>query len=961
MVNARRHCSRRSYRPVAAVVFFSLACLAGVASAGQADASIYGLVTDESGAVLPGVTVTVTSPALQVRIVSAVTAADGEYRVTPLPIGIYQVEYALQGFQTVRQEGIRLTVGFAARLDVKMHVGSLAETVTVTAAAPVVDVTQTAHTTVLTREVLESTPTGRAGVSTLLAQVPGTRALLDIGGSSFNTDPSVSSFGQPGEPQSALEGVITRFAAYWNYLTVDEVQATTVGSGAEVETRGVQINAITKSGGNQFHGEAGLSAAGGPIQSDNVTAELKAQGITSGGNKVQYRNDVYADLGGRIKRDKLWFYAAWRETREASEVLDAPPKPDGSPAQSIQTARYFTDKITYQMNPGNRLIGFYAWSYKGNIGAVSRFVPWASRTVQHNNQDLAKGEWQALKGNWLVMSAQYGYWGHAAGRLRNENSAPGTVRTQDITTQYVTGPSTRAGQLNYQNMNDVRLKATMFRPNMFIGDHEFKTGFSNTHTDFGRWYPVSDDLPVPNYRLRFQNGAPIELEVPNYPNNPKVVHQYTGFFIQDRWTMARRLTLNLGIRHARDHGYAAAACREAALPPAHLVFPAQCFPETGYPVFKPWDPRINAAFDLTGDGKTVVKAGWSAFSHQNFVEDMIPLDPNTPGTARYRWRDLNGNRDYDPGEVNLDPTGPDFITQSIVLGVANPGLIAPSMNEFMVSVERQLRRNLAVRVLGLYSHNVNNFRQEEVLRPYEAYNIPITRPDPGPDASLGTADDPGVNITYYEYARSLVGQQFERTRYINDPRIDQTFKSFELAVNKQYARGWQLSAAHTATKKHVPFFVGTMITEIDSLTEGARTNPNAEINSTDSTWEWNSRISGSYQFPYGIRFGANYQIRSGRPFARTHLFTGGQTIPSIVLNAEPFGARRLSNIHIVDLRAEKTFNIGAGRRVITRLNLFNALNASTVTSLNSRSGANFLRPSAIIRPRIAELSASFSF
>ena len=268
------------------------------------------------------------------------------------------------------------------------------------------------------------TPTGRAGVTTLLAQVPGTRALLDVGGSSFNTDVSVSSFGQPGEPQSALEGVITRFAAYWNYLTVDEVQATTVGSGAEVETRGVQINAITKSGGNQPHGEAGFGGGGGALQSDNVTDELKAQGITSGGNQVEYRYDVYGDLGGRIKRDKLWFYAAARETKEVSEVFDAAPKPDGSPAQSTQTARYFTDKITYQPSQGNRIIGFYAWSYKGNVGAISQFVPWDSRTVQHNNQDLAKGEWQMVKGKGLVMSAQYAYWGHAAPTTEKRKHRP---------------------------------------------------------------------------------------------------------------------------------------------------------------------------------------------------------------------------------------------------------------------------------------------------------------------------------------------------------------------------------------------------------------------------------------------------------------------------------------------------------------------------------------------------------
>src|SRR6185503_8297326 len=157
MVNGSRRLSR-------AHLFFVTIVLLGVAwpdlaVAGQADASIYGLVTDESGAVLPGVTVSVTSPALQVRTVTAVSAADGAFRITPLPIGVYQVEATLQGFQTVRQEGIRLSVGFAARVDVKMHVGNLEETVTVTAASPIVDVTQTSHTTTLTKEVLELTPT----------------------------------------------------------------------------------------------------------------------------------------------------------------------------------------------------------------------------------------------------------------------------------------------------------------------------------------------------------------------------------------------------------------------------------------------------------------------------------------------------------------------------------------------------------------------------------------------------------------------------------------------------------------------------------------------------------------------------------------------------------------------------------------------------------------------------------
>jgi hypothetical protein len=247
MVNGGRHGSRFWHRLAAVVVFLNLVPLADVARAGQADASIYGLVTDESGAVLPGVTVTVSSPALQVRTISAVTAADGEYRLPSLPIGLYQVEYALQGFQTVRREEIRLTVGFAARLDVRMHVGNLEETVTVTAASPIVDVTQTSHSTTLTREVLELTPTGRAGLTTLLAQVPGTRALLDVGGSSFNTDVSVSSFGQPGEPQSATS---------W---TFGPKKRLTSGAGRRVITRANLFNALNGSTVTSLNTRSGAS------------------------------------------------------------------------------------------------------------------------------------------------------------------------------------------------------------------------------------------------------------------------------------------------------------------------------------------------------------------------------------------------------------------------------------------------------------------------------------------------------------------------------------------------------------------------------------------------------------------------------------------------------------------------------------------------------------------------------
>jgi hypothetical protein len=179
-----------SRSPISCAAILCLMMFAGSVITGQEAAGIIGQVTDESGAVLPGVTVTVTGPALQIPSVVAVSDQRGEYRLVPLPIGTYTVEYTLPGFQTVRREGIRLTVGFTAKIDIGLKVGSLAETITVSGATPVVDVRSTTATTQLTRETIELLPSSRNGIVSILAQAPGVRTLRDIGGSSLNTVPT---------------------------------------------------------------------------------------------------------------------------------------------------------------------------------------------------------------------------------------------------------------------------------------------------------------------------------------------------------------------------------------------------------------------------------------------------------------------------------------------------------------------------------------------------------------------------------------------------------------------------------------------------------------------------------------------------------------------------------------------------------------------------------------------------
>ncbi len=378
----------------------------------QDAAGIFGQVADESGAVLPGVTITVTSPALQVPSVVSVSDERGDYRVAPLPIGTYTIEYSLSGFQTVRREGVRLSVGFTARIDVPMQVGSLQETVTVSGAAPVVDTTSTAATTQFTRETIELLPTSRNGIVSLLAQAPGVRTLRDVGGSSLNQVPTYRVFGQAGEAYSTLEGVQTSSlqassgqANYWDYTTLEEASVRTLGNSAEVPSRGVNLTAIVKSGGNAFHGSTSYNKTGPEFQSDNIDSKLAAQGIT-GGTRLSDRYSVSSDLGGRIIRDKLWFYTAGRRQTDDQQPLNT-FMPDGSPAIAKELAWFATAKLSYQMSQANRFVGFYQYNHKYDTSTLSQFTPWEFRGGIMTPSRTGKVEWQRVYGSSFVTSFQY--------------------------------------------------------------------------------------------------------------------------------------------------------------------------------------------------------------------------------------------------------------------------------------------------------------------------------------------------------------------------------------------------------------------------------------------------------------------------------------------------------------------------------------------------------------------------
>jgi len=931
------------------------------AMAAQAQgASIIGVVTDESGAILPGVTVTATSPSLQVPEVTDVTNERGEYRLSPLPIGLYQVAYSLSGFQGMRREGIQLTIGFVAKLDIVLKVGSLEETVTVSGVSPIVDVTSTGTSrTSFTKETLEVNPSGRNGLIALLGQAPGVRTNLDVGGNTINSTPVFKAFGQDGEPWETLEGVSTasvngnQAGVYWDYATLEEANIQASGNNADIPTRGISLIGIVKSGGNDFHGGAVWAQTSKDFQSNNIDDELRAQGITEG-NPILKRRDDSGELGGRVVRDKLWFYGSARERIDNAQVLGA-FRPDGSPSVEENRQWFLSGKLSYQASKSNKLIGFYEHSRKHlQTGGSATILPEAGYD-QFQFGRVTKIEWQSVRGSSLVTTLQTGLWQWGATYTGIGSHDPDKTwgskapATTDQVTLLQTGLAPNAGNLPGEKKYHTKGALTWYRPGMFYGNHEFKSGFDYTDHDLSRRW-INRPESAGNYQLVFANGVPLQFNAWNYPLTPHNVSHYLGIYGTDSWSVTSRLTFDFGVRYAHDNGFVPEGCSENG-----AFSTAQCFARVQFNIWNTFAPRVHAAWDITGDGKTVLKGGWGRFDQmRKQTPEVTSANQINMRTTTYRWNDRNGDKLYQAGEVNLDPNGPDFVSiTGTTTGVVNPNEKEPKLDEFSAALERQIGPEIAVRVTGVYSNTKNAYKLANGLRPASVYNIPITNPDPGPDGRAGTADDPGVNITYWDYPAAYAGAKFEQQMLIN---VDapKEFTSYELAMAKRMSHNWQALVAYSSTSKNWRFPAGGSPSNI------AADNPNADQFVNDQTREWSLKGSGAYFFPARLMASAQYELRSGEPFSRTVRFTGGRQIPNITMPVEELGTRRYPSIALLSLRVQKGFRFGV-HDFTARLNMYNALNSNVVTSQTVLSGANFLRPTAILAPRILELSATYGF
>ncbi len=330
------------------VVLALVMALAIPAWAQQQTGSISGRAEDASGAALPGVSVSIASDNLIGGARSAVTDGQGVYRFTLLPGGRYTVKFELSGFGTLNIEGVNLSAGGAATVNGKLDLATIQESVTVTSQSPTIDLESSKIAVNWDQQKLDELPYSRS-LTGLVSLIPGLYATsLDVGGSSFGTGsgPAARTFGRAGGGVVSYDGMIWD-QTYGDFGTYEEAQITTAAKGADSMNPGLTMNLVVKSGSNTFRGLASANYQSGDFQSNNVTPELLAKGYAPGTNKFTKLQDYYGELGGRILRDRLWFYVSHRDASSGNFIPGFVRLSDREQVEFYTKLQDPTAKITY--------------------------------------------------------------------------------------------------------------------------------------------------------------------------------------------------------------------------------------------------------------------------------------------------------------------------------------------------------------------------------------------------------------------------------------------------------------------------------------------------------------------------------------------------------------------------------------------------------------------------------------
>jgi hypothetical protein len=957
----------------------ALLATVGASEAQDFRGRLNGIVTDDTGAVLPGVTVTATGPAL-IQPQVQVTGEDGQYRFIAMPPGLYDITFELPGFQTIKREGIRVVINQTLSVDQQMQVATLQETVTVTGSSPIVDTSSTQVGTNFTKELLTEIPNAR-DIWAAMAQAPGLQmSSYDVGGSRTGTQTGFLSYGFGDQSQTKMEGIDTTEgtsanAGYFDFGSFEEFQVGGSGGGADSFGGGANLAITIKSGGDRFSGDWYSDWLGDATISDNVPDAFRTAGQRdedgfysntglTRGNPVDRQYDINFNVGGPLYKGKAWFFYSYRLNDQYKYTLGSDVL-----ARSKLTNNY-TFKGTFQITRNNQVIGFLNKRNKlQELRDLGPLVPIEAARYQASRNYPWKWQWTSVLGSRAFLDVLAGNWYNffpleptdAYGFASNVQ--PGRIDT---------GTNQRSGY------HDAYQDQKRYKPQFYANLSYYQDGWHGSH-DFKFGVDIKRDRrmftrPQPyDIHYRDLNGNTNELELYNSPNTSINDVNYRSAFISDTWKFNNRLTFNLGLRF---EGYTDG-------------FPEQVMSPNGHPQLMNWpadfnpverarymdlvaqrtvearevantfnvSPRIGFAYDLSGENRTVVKGYYGRF-YFNSADQLSDLE-NPVGNARLRYQflDTNGNRVLDgPQELGLFRQtlgGAGFVD-------VDDDIRRPYSQEMSGHFEHEILSGLSGRASYVYKNVRDEWVEIDPSRA-AAMTVPIEVRDIGPDGVTGTGDDQMLSLL----DRPSATPQTRLFTNPSDPAYDSDFHTLEFAINRRFAGRWMLLTSYAYTWLNQFHSDTTNTGALDAITQAREYNwhPNQRLfgdNGKETSTLWNYKVVGRYVLPYEVGLSGSWKVQSGRNYGRSisFPFPGHGTLP---LRVEPVDANRAPTVSILDFRADKSFSFGRFGKVTGMVDVFNALNQGTVINFSTVTGATYNRVIGILDPRVVRFGVRYEF